>query len=55
MVFLCSVLCFLKRIDDAIWREERRDWLVFFIEPHNVYVAAVVAEIEIGAMRFGTD
>ena len=53
MVFLCNVLCFLERIDDAIRRDERRDWLVVFIEQHNVY-AAVVAEIEIGAMRFGT-
>jgi hypothetical protein len=52
MVFLCRVLCFLKRIDDAIRRE--RDWLVFFIEQHNVYVGAVVAEIKIDAMRFGT-
>jgi hypothetical protein len=47
------VLCFLNRIVDAIRRDERRGWLVFFIEQHNVY-AAVVAEIEIGAMRFGT-
>jgi hypothetical protein len=53
MVFLCSVLCFLKRIDDAIRRDES-SWLAFFIDQHNVYLAAVVAEIEIGAMRFGT-
>ena len=39
MVFLCSVLCFLERIDDAIRRDETRDWLVVFIEQHNVYIS----------------
>jgi hypothetical protein len=45
-----QLLCFLERIDEAIRRDALRDWLVVFIEQHNVYAAAVVAEVEIDCL-----